>query len=102
VFVNARKIQSSAPRVPSVDERVDERGHRVGLGTIHTVRSEHGRRNILEGAQAPLAGRTRQARSGRDGRVQAERLQPEHVIHSEDGTIAERHSHGTNWTRMAG
>ena len=74
----------------------------MGFGTVHTVRSEDGWRNILEGA-APLAGvcQTREE-AVEAGRAQAQSLQTEHVIHGEDGTIVERRSYGSNGARLAG
>ena len=74
----------------------------MGFGTVHTVRSEDGWRTILEGA-APLAGvyQTREE-AVEAGRAQAQSLQTEHLIHSEDGTIVERLSYGADQGRMAG
>ncbi len=74
----------------------------MGFGTVHKVRSEDWWHNILEGA-APLAGvyETREG-AGEAGRGQAQSLQTEHVINSEDGTIVERCSHCADQGRMAG
>jgi Uncharacterized protein conserved in bacteria (DUF2188) len=72
----------------------------MGFGAVHTIYSEEGWRNTLEGA-APLAGVYETKEEAVDaGRAQAENLQTEHLIHSEDGTIVERHSYGAR--RLAG
>ena len=69
--------------------------------TVHTVRSEEGWRNTLEGA-APLPGLyDTKPEAIEAGRAQAESLQTEHVIHSDDGTIVERHSYGNDPARLA-
>ena len=74
----------------------------MGLGTIHTVRSEDGWRDSLKGA-APLTG---VCETGEEavaaGRAQAQSFQTERGIRGEDGTIVERRSYGSNGTRLAG
>jgi hypothetical protein len=83
-------------------ERVCEKELVLAFGTVHTVHSEEGWRNTLEGA-APLAGvyETKEAAVAA-GRAQAQTLQTEHVIHSEDGKIVDRHLYGSDHERLAG
>ena len=61
--------------------------------TVHTVSIRGRVAQHLEGA-APLPGvYDTKAEAIEAGRAQAESLQTEHVIHSDDGTIVERHSY---------
>jgi len=73
----------------------------LGFGTVHTVRSEDGWRDSLEGA-APLTGVARREEAVAAGRAQAQSFQTERGIRGEDGTIVERRSYGSNGARMAG
>lgn len=61
--------------------------------TVHTVHSEEGWRNTLEGAASLPGVYDTKEEAVEAGRAQAQSLQTEHVIHSDDGTIVERHSY---------
>jgi hypothetical protein len=64
-------------------------------GFVHTVRASAWR-NSIEGA-APLAGAyDTKAEAVEAGRAEAQRRQTEHLIHNEDGEIAERNSYGND------
>jgi hypothetical protein len=66
-------------------------------GFVHTVHKNGRWRNSIEGDQAPLpdAFDTKEA-AVEAGRTEARRRQTEHVIHNEDGSIAERSSYGND------
>ena len=61
--------------------------------TVHTVRSEEGWRNTSRAQHLFPGVYDTKAEAIEAGRAQAESLQTEHVIHSDDGTIVERHSY---------
>ena len=71
----------------------------MGEGFVHTVHRDGSWRNSIEGDQAPLPGTFETKQDAVDGgRAEARRRKTEHVIHNEDGSIAERNSYGNDPT----
>jgi len=65
-------------------------------GFVHTVHADGTWRNGIEG-DAPLAGAYEtKAEAVEAGRAEARSRQTEHLIHNEDGSIAERNSYGND------
>ena len=63
-------------------------------GFVHTVHADGSWRNSVENA-APLPGTyDTKAEAVEAGRAEAKRRKTEHLIHNEDGSIAERNSYG--------
>ena len=66
-------------------------------GTVHTVRSGGGWTNTVEGDEnATHALFHTKELAVEAGRGEARRRQAEHVVHNEDGSIAERNSYGND------
>jgi len=66
-------------------------------GFVHTVNEDGRWVNSVEGDQAPLPGSFETKEDAVEaGRAEARRRQTEHVIHNEDGSIAERNSYGSD------
>ena len=63
-------------------------------GFVHTVHADGSWRNTIEGA-APLPGTYAiKEEAVEAGRAHAMQRETEHLIHNEDGSIAERNSYG--------
>ena len=66
-------------------------------GFVHTVHADGRWRNSVEGDQAPLPDSFDTKEDAVEaGRTEARRRQTEHVIHNENGSIAERNSYGND------
>jgi uncharacterized damage-inducible protein DinB len=66
-------------------------------GFVHTVHADGRWRNTLEGdEEEPAETFDTKAEAVAAGRAEARRRATEHVIHNEDGTIAERNSYGND------
>ena len=66
-------------------------------GFVHTVQRDGRWVNSVEGEQAPLPDSfDTKADAVEEGRGEARRRKTEHVIHNEDGSIAERNSYGSD------
>jgi hypothetical protein len=79
----------------SLPERRTEEDLEMPGGFVHTVYRDGRWVSSLEGDQAPLPDffETREDAVD-DGRAEARRRETEHVIHNQDGSIAERNSYG--------
>jgi hypothetical protein len=72
-------------------------------GFVHTVYRDGRWVNSLEGDQAPLPDSFETKEDAvEEGRGEARRRQTEHVIHNQDGSIAERNSYGNDPTNRPG
>jgi uncharacterized protein DUF2188 len=66
-------------------------------GFVHTVYRDGRWVNSIEGDQAPLPDSFETKEDAvEEGRAEARRRQTEHVIHNQDGSIAERNSYGND------
>ena len=65
-------------------------------GFVHTVHSNGRWTNTIEGDQSSLDAFDTKDEALEAGRAEARRRQTEHVIHNEDGAIAERNSYGND------
>ncbi len=69
----------------------------MAAGFVHTTQRDGRWRNTLEGQDGLLPGAfDTKAEAVAVGRLEARRRQTEHVIHNEDGSIAERNSYGSD------
>jgi uncharacterized protein DUF2188 len=69
----------------------------VAEGFVHTVHRDGRWRNTVEGEDTSLPGAyATKAEAVAVGRGEAKRRETEHVIHNEDGSIAERNSYGSD------
>ena len=67
----------------------------MAVGFVHTVHRQRRWLNEIEGDDAALSGRYEtKDEAVAAGREEAMRRETEHVIHNEDGSIAERNSYG--------
>jgi uncharacterized protein DUF2188 len=72
-------------------------------GFVHTVHTGAKWVNRIEGDQVSnTASYTAKEMAVAAGRTEARRRQTEHVIHNEDGTIAERNSYGNDPAQRRG
>jgi len=72
-------------------------------GFVHTVYRDGRWVNSIEGDQAPLPDSFETKEDAvEEGRAEARRRQSEHVIHNQDGSIAERNSYGDDPTSRPG
>ena len=66
-------------------------------GFVHTVNRDGRWMNSVEGDQAPLPDSFDTKEDAVEaGRAEARRRKTEHVIHNQDGSIAERNSYGSD------
>ncbi len=72
-------------------------------GFVHTVHRDGRWRTTVEGEQEPLPDSFDTKEDAVEaGRAEARRRQTEHLIHNEDGSIAERNSYGNDPTDRPG
>lgn len=72
-------------------------------GFVHTVHAEGRWTNTIEGEEGTVLGAFfTKEEAVQSGRGEARRRQTEHVIHNEDGSIAERNSYGRDPADRAG
>jgi Uncharacterized protein conserved in bacteria (DUF2188) len=73
---------------------LERKEHEMAEGFVHTVHADGSWRNTIEGAP-PLPGTYAiKAEAVEAGRAHAMQRETEHLIHNEDGSIAERNSYG--------
>ena len=74
---------------------LERKEHVVAEGFVHTVSVDAHWENTVEGQDGMFGGpHATKAEAVEAGRAEAKRRKTEHLIHNEDGSIAERNSYG--------